>query len=151
MTALPTLVKTIQIKILDHIAQHCLICYDSGVSCAARQACEDPSSLIFPFQEDEAVRCGSCHLLFHQPCAAKMGGCQCGKLAPVDGKLPAQQRSESGIELNGFVDSPTQSSDAKTLAGIFSDLMSKATPEKLWKPRNSNPVILMGSLPGATR
>uniref|UniRef100_A0A1D1Z2Q9 Pleckstrin y domain-containing family M member 3 n=1 Tax=Anthurium amnicola TaxID=1678845 RepID=A0A1D1Z2Q9_9ARAE len=149
-SALPALVKTVEIKILDHIAQQCLICYDTGVPCAARQACNDPSSLIFPFQEAEAVRCSSCHLLFHQPCIAKMGSCPCGKLTPVDGRLhPAATGSRgANIELDGFVDAQTENSDAKTLAGFFSDLMSKARPGKFWKPRTNNHVILMGSLPG---
>lgn len=32
-------------------------------------------------------------------------------------------------------------------SGFFSDILSKARPDKLWRPRNSSPVILMGSLP----
>lgn len=48
--ALPVMVETISKKIVDHITDECLICYDVGVPCGARQACDDPSSLIFPFQ-----------------------------------------------------------------------------------------------------
>lgn len=32
-------------------------------------------------------------------------------------------------------------------SGFFSDILSKARPDKLWRPKNSSPVILMGSLP----
>ncbi|CAA6665534.1 unnamed protein product [Spirodela intermedia] len=150
-SALPTLVEMVEGKILTHIAQQCLICYDSGTPCAARQTCEDPSSLIFPFQEAEAVRCSSCNLLFHQPCILKMGSCPCGKLVPVDGQLrPASGAGQGAdIELKGFVDASAESSDAKALSGFFADLMSKARPENLWKKtRKTHPVILMGPLPG---
>ena len=49
-SGLPTLVETAEKKIFVHIAQQCLICYDSGSPCASRMNCIDPSSLIFPFQ-----------------------------------------------------------------------------------------------------
>ena len=32
-------------------------------------------------------------------------------------------------------------------SGFFSGILSKARPDKIWKPRNSSPVILMSSLP----
>ncbi|XP_062213132.1 uncharacterized protein LOC133913915 isoform X2 [Phragmites australis] len=48
--ALPVKVQTISNRILEHITEQCLVCYDTGVPCAARQACDDPLSLIFPFQ-----------------------------------------------------------------------------------------------------
>ncbi|XP_066309006.1 uncharacterized protein [Miscanthus floridulus] len=48
--ALPVKVQTISNRILEHITEQCLLCYDGGVPCAARQACDDPLSLIFPFQ-----------------------------------------------------------------------------------------------------
>jgi hypothetical protein len=32
-------------------------------------------------------------------------------------------------------------------SGFFSDILSKARPDKLWRPKNSNHVILMGSFP----
>ena len=50
VAALPVMVETISKKIMNHITDECLICYDVGVPCGARQACDDPSSLIFPFQ-----------------------------------------------------------------------------------------------------
>lgn len=50
MAVLPVIVETALRKILDHITEQCLICCDVGVPCGARQACSDPSSLIFPFQ-----------------------------------------------------------------------------------------------------
>lgn len=50
MAVLPVMVETVSSKILGHITEQCLICCDVGVPCGARQACNDPSSLIFPFQ-----------------------------------------------------------------------------------------------------
>lgn len=50
LAALPVMVETVSRKILEHITEQCLICCDVGVPCSARQACNDPSALIFPFQ-----------------------------------------------------------------------------------------------------
>ncbi|KAL6964404.1 hypothetical protein U1Q18_035459 [Sarracenia purpurea var. burkii] len=47
---LPAMVDTVARKILEHITEQCLVCCDVGVPCNARQACDDPSCLIFPFQ-----------------------------------------------------------------------------------------------------
>ncbi|XP_022736439.1 uncharacterized protein LOC111289560 isoform X2 [Durio zibethinus] len=48
--ALPMMVETVSRKIREHIVEQCLICCDVGVPCSARQSCNDPSFLIFPFQ-----------------------------------------------------------------------------------------------------
>ncbi|XP_010515132.1 PREDICTED: uncharacterized protein LOC104791032 isoform X2 [Camelina sativa] len=48
--ALPAIVETVRKKIVEHITEQCLVCCDVGVPCNARQACDDTSSLIFPFQ-----------------------------------------------------------------------------------------------------
>lgn len=50
IAALPVMVETVLRKIVEHITDRCLICCDVGVPCSARQACDTPSSLIFPFQ-----------------------------------------------------------------------------------------------------
>lgn len=47
---LPMMVENVSRRILEHITEQCLVCCDVGVACGARQACDDPSSLIFPFQ-----------------------------------------------------------------------------------------------------
>lgn len=44
------MLETVSRKILEHITEQCLICCDVGIPCSAKQACIDPSSLIFPFQ-----------------------------------------------------------------------------------------------------
>ncbi|KAF6164089.1 hypothetical protein GIB67_017673 [Kingdonia uniflora] len=56
-SALPLMMETVSSKILEHITQQCLVCCDVAVPCCARLACEDPPSLIFPFQ-DAGVRHG---------------------------------------------------------------------------------------------
>lgn len=60
VAALPVMVETISKKIVKHITDECLICYDVGVPCGARQACDDPSSLIFPFQVKPSI-----HICFY--------------------------------------------------------------------------------------
>lgn len=47
---LPTILEAVLKKIEEHITELCLECCDHGVPCGARQACDNPSSLIFPFQ-----------------------------------------------------------------------------------------------------
>ncbi|GFP92371.1 pleckstrin homology domain-containing family m member 3 [Phtheirospermum japonicum] len=62
-SALPVMVETVSRKIHEHITEQCLVCYDVGIPCSARKDCNDPLSLIFPFQHeatkqssDEGVR-----------------------------------------------------------------------------------------------
>ncbi|GJM94170.1 hypothetical protein PR202_ga10789 [Eleusine coracana subsp. coracana] len=145
-TALPVKVQTMSNRILVHITEQCLVCYDAGVPCAARQACDDPLSLIFPFQEDEATKCGLCGSIFHKQCFRKICVCPCGKASGTGRKIAALEQA-----VHGGTDRPTteslQPSSFSSSSGFFSDFLSKARPDKLWKPRNSSPVILMGSLP----
>eukprot|EP00494_Astrolonche_serrata_P013867 UN13992 len=75
-----------QIGYLNISRSKCLVCYDAGFPCAARQACDDPLALIFPFQEDEATRCGSCGSIFHKQCFRKISVCPCGKSASTGTK-----------------------------------------------------------------
>ncbi|KAG0485628.1 hypothetical protein HPP92_009707 [Vanilla planifolia] len=75
--ALPMMAENISNLILEHITQQCLVCYDSGIPCSAHQACHDPSSLIFPFQEAEAEKCSSCGSIFHKDCYVNLLGCPC--------------------------------------------------------------------------
>ncbi|GFP95327.1 ubiquitin carboxyl-terminal hydrolase 12 [Phtheirospermum japonicum] len=49
-TTLPVMVETVSRKIHEHITEQCLVCYDVGIPCSARKDCNDPLSLIFPFQ-----------------------------------------------------------------------------------------------------
>ncbi|XP_066314409.1 uncharacterized protein [Miscanthus floridulus] len=143
--ALPVKVQTISNRILEHITEQCLVCYDSGVPCAARQACDDPLSLIFPFQEDEATKCSLCGSIFHKQCFRKISVCPCGK-ASNGRKIAALEQAVhdgTGMPSTESIQPPPFSSSS----GFFSDILSKARPDKLWRPRNSSPVILMGSLP----
>ncbi|TKW14929.1 hypothetical protein SEVIR_5G199300v4 [Setaria viridis] len=142
--ALPVKVQTISNRILVHITEQCLVCYDAGVPCAARQACDDPLSLIFPFQEDEATKCGLCGSIFHKQCFRKISVCPCGKASNAGRKVVAlEQAGGTGMPSTESVQPPPFSSSS----GFFSDILSKARPDKLWRPKNSSPVILMGSLP----
>uniref|UniRef100_A0A1J3DVH1 Pleckstrin homology domain-containing family M member 3 n=1 Tax=Noccaea caerulescens TaxID=107243 RepID=A0A1J3DVH1_NOCCA len=76
--ALPAIVETVRRKILEHITEQCLVCCDVGISCNARQACDDTSSLIFPFQEDDVKKCRSCGSVFHKRCFSRLSNCHCG-------------------------------------------------------------------------
>lgn len=143
--ALPVKVLTISNRILEHITEQCLVCYDGGVPCAARQACDDPLSLIFPFQEDEATKCSLCGSIFHKQCFRKISVCPCGK-ASNGRKIAALEQAVhdgTGMPSTESIQPPPLSSSY----GFFSDILSKARPDKLLRPRNSSPVILMGSLP----
>lgn len=136
--ALPIMLETISSKIFEHITQQCLECYDAGVPCAARQACEDPSSVIFPFQETETTKCGLCASIFHKPCFLKLMGCPCVKQnnATAEAVSVGTHKALSGA-------SNVSKEDPVTGSGF----LSIARPDKIWKPRDGRPVILMGSLP----
>ncbi|KAB2633347.1 hypothetical protein D8674_029594 [Pyrus ussuriensis x Pyrus communis] len=145
---LPVIVETVSRKILDHITEQCLICCDVGVPCGARQACNDPSSLIFPFQEDEIERCPSCASVFHKPCFRKIMECTCGAHLREDEPAQLIRRATSGVgaEISGFLDLFGGGSGSGLLSGLF----SKAKPEKPREHKASDNVILMGSLPSTS-
>ncbi|KAG9449864.1 hypothetical protein H6P81_009829 [Aristolochia fimbriata] len=148
-SGLPILVENVSRKILEHITQQCLVCCDVGIACGARQACEDPSSFIFPFQEDEIKRCSSCNTVFHKPCYEKLAGCPCAKPAGSDLQASLQEKMPQGMKNmpNGSLDMTVENPDSNTNTGFFSNLLSMAKREMSWRNRNSTPVILMGSLP----
>lgn len=143
--ALPVMVETVSRKILEHIMEQCLICCDAGVPCDARQACDDPSSLIFPFQEGEVERCRSCELVFHKVCFKKLSSCPCGAQLKL-------YESKGGVdsEEDGTLDLLGTKTDSRSPVRFLSGLFSKAMPEKLLGSRNSDTVILMGSLPSTS-
>ncbi|PIA61866.1 hypothetical protein AQUCO_00200099v1 [Aquilegia coerulea] len=146
-SALPVMVKAVSTKILDHITQQCLICCDVGIPCGARQACEDPSSLIFPFQDDEIKRCKSCESVFHKPCFKNLSKCPCTVGSEVGkGAVPThdvKHESSNNEALATLVRKPDSGSPMKFLSNLFSNKRQ----EKALGRKNSNPVILMGSLP----
>ncbi|KAJ6358863.1 hypothetical protein OIU76_000568 [Salix suchowensis] len=112
--ALPVMVETVSRKILEHITEQCLICCDVGVPCGARQACNDPSSLIYPFQYSTS------------PASENLQNCSCGT------RLAADQVMESTNKLSrkasGFL--LGRRSDSSLHLGLLSGLLSKAHPEK---------------------
>lgn len=143
---LPVTVENVSSKILEHITEQCLVCYDSGIPCAARQDCDDPTSLIFPFQEAEAEKCIACGSLFHKPCFVKLiGCCPCGK-SKDGGRRPVT----GPIDLEEVSDRSTVPSGSTHSTGLLSEIISKARPDKMWRPKDSSPVILMGSLPSTS-
>ncbi|OVA20745.1 Phox homologous domain [Macleaya cordata] len=149
---LPVMLETVSRKILEHITQQCLVCCDVGVPCGARQACEDTSSLIFPFQESEVDRCSSCESVFHKPCFKKLDGCLCGA-SSIGSKVarPTDQlKCKTSTELDGSLDVSTRRPDSRTQVGFLSSLFSRARPDTMWGSKKSNPVILMGSLPSTS-
>ncbi|KAK6920687.1 Phox homology [Dillenia turbinata] len=141
--ALPVLVETVSRKIIEHVTEQCLVCCDVGVPCGARQACDDPSSLIFPFQESEVERCKSCESVFHKHCFNRLASCSCGvDLYVGNVTAPLKQlssESQSTVDLLGRkVESP---------GGLLSTLFSKMRKENVWGSKGNDNVILMGSLP----
>ncbi|KAL5816254.1 hypothetical protein ACOSQ3_024632 [Xanthoceras sorbifolium] len=148
--ALPVMVENVSRKILEHITEQCLICCDVGVPCSARQACNDPSSLIFTFQEGEVERCKSCEAVFHKPCFKKLTYCPCG--SPVGGEAGNSSKrvshSASG-ETNRSLTLLGNKSGSGLSIGLLSGLFSKAKPEKA-EHKDRDTVILMGSLPSTS-
>ncbi|KAJ8536469.1 hypothetical protein K7X08_034870 [Anisodus acutangulus] len=149
--ALPVMVETISRKILEHIAEQCLVCCDAGIPCNARQACDDPSSLIFPFQEGEIERCKSCQSVFHRRCFRRISSCPCGtRLKPEqEGNTSRGSQSASGA---GDLSLDLTVKRADLSKGLFSGLFSKVRSLKSseageQRPEDKSTVIVMGSLP----
>ncbi|KAK1564917.1 hypothetical protein Q3G72_014662 [Acer saccharum] len=149
--ALPVMVENVSRKILEHITEQCLICCDVGVPCCARQACNDPSSLIFTFQEGEVEKCKSCEAVFHKPCFRKLTYCPCGATLGVSEAVNST-KSESHNANSGANRSLTllgSRSGSGLSIGLLSGLFSKAKPEKA-EHKDNDTVILMGSLPSTS-
>ncbi|CAN4086036.1 unnamed protein product [Withania somnifera] len=148
--ALPVMVETISRKILEHIAEQCLVCCDVGIPCNARQACDDPSSLIFPFQEEEIERCKSCQSVFHKHCFRRTSSCLCGtQFKPEkDGNASRGNRSESSVD-NFSLDLPGRKADlSKGLPSrVFSKVRSLKSSEGGEQRLEDKTTIVMGSLP----
>ncbi|KAB1216623.1 Pleckstrin homology domain-containing family M member 3 [Morella rubra] len=140
--ALPVMVETVSRKIREHITERCLICCDVGVPCGARQLCNDPSALIFPFQDGEVERCSSCESLFHRHCFRKLTNCPCGTQFRLS-KSPSDEGSRA-LDLLG------RRSDSGLSVGLFSGLFAKANLVKTREHKDSDNVILMGSLPSTS-
>ncbi|KAL3342882.1 hypothetical protein AABB24_026760 [Solanum stoloniferum] len=149
--ALPVMVETISRKILEHIAEQCLICCDVGIPCNARQACDDPSSLIFPFQEEEIERCKSCQSVFHKHCFRRTSSCPCGtQFKPeLEGNTSRGHQSESSV---GNLSLALPGKNADLSKGLFSRVFSKVRSLKSseggeQRPEDKSTAIVMGSLP----
>ncbi|KAL2515324.1 Phox (PX) domain-containing protein [Forsythia ovata] len=154
-SALPVMVETVFRKIQEHITEQCLVCYDAGIPCSARLACNDPSSLIFPFQEGDIEKCKFCESVFHKNCFRKIPTCPCGAC------LNSQEVKQSTAErIHGMVSEANINSDllrskAESSSGLLAGLFSKLVPQKshgltLQRPEGVDNVILMGSLPNTS-
>ncbi|KAI3412642.1 PX domain-containing protein [Psidium guajava] len=153
--ALPVMLETVSRKILEHITEQCLICCDVGLPCGARQACNDPSSLIFPFQEDEVAKCKSCEQLYHKQCFKKLGTCPCRSQLEVYESLESFKTGSDNAsdEMNEALVLPRSRSGSVHTSGLLSGLFSKAKSDKLKDHRGGGGggnVILMGSLPSTS-
>ncbi|WCJ36088.1 Phox (PX) domain-containing protein [Euphorbia peplus] len=139
--ALPVMVETVSRKILEHITDQCLVCCDVGIPCSARQACNDPSSLIFPFQEGEVEKCSSCPSVFHKTCFRKLTNCSCGAVIGEEKSMGVHNKlSRKASDIFGR-------SGSGLSVGLLSGLFSRANPEKVKDHKDNDTVILMGSLP----
>ncbi|KAH6815739.1 hypothetical protein C2S51_020559 [Perilla frutescens var. frutescens] len=150
-SALPVMVETFSRKIQEHITDQCLICYDVGVPCGARQDCEDPPALIFPFQEGEVEKCRSCELVFHKNCLKKLASCPCGARFKLD------ETKRSPGEAIHSVDSNLSSTGgfAEPSSGLLAGLFSKVIPRRSQilrkkETEGAGNVISMSSLPSTS-
>ncbi|KAK6249515.1 hypothetical protein SCA6_003520 [Theobroma cacao] len=146
--ALPVMVETVSRKIQEHIVEQCLICCDVGIPCSARQSCNDPSSLIFPFQEGEIEKCMSCGSVFHKHCFKKLVDCPCGALLRADEATRHANSLIRGVSFgaSGALDLLGKRSSSGLPVGFLSGLFSKTKPEGMEHKDNEN-IILMGSMP----
>ncbi|KAK7350629.1 hypothetical protein VNO77_09455 [Canavalia gladiata] len=149
-TALPVMVETVSKKILEHITDQCLICCDVGIPCSARQDCSDPSSLIFPFQEDDIERCKACQSVFHKRCFRKLANCPCGAQLRLNERSLTNRRSQrGGGETRGALDLLGRGLNSGLSTRFLSGLFTKEKPEKTREHKDEN-IILMGSLPSTS-
>lgn len=150
--ALPVMVETVSRKIQEHITEQCLICCDVGVPCGARQSCDDPSSLIFPFQEEEIERCKACKSVFHKACFKKIKACPCKMDYNIDEAVGPFYNKPGHVrdEVEGTLDLLHRNLDSRSAVGFLSGFFSKGRQENTsWSKDNDN-VILMGSLPSTS-
>ncbi|OIT19773.1 hypothetical protein A4A49_40171 [Nicotiana attenuata] len=148
------MVDTILRKILEHITDQCLICYDVGIPCTARQDCDDPSSLIFPFQEGEIERCKSCDSVFHKHCFKRISSCPCGTRLKTEQEGSSTKGSQN-MGNWGILSLDLLGKRADLSKGLVTGFLGKV--RSLKSSRNeeeehedNNTVILMDSLPMTT-
>ncbi|XP_022726370.1 uncharacterized protein LOC111282515 isoform X2 [Durio zibethinus] len=147
--ALPVMVETVSRKIQEHIVEQCLICCDVGVPCSARQSCNDPSSLIFPFLEGDIEKCMSCGSVFHKDCFKRIANCPCGSLLRADEAMRHSNSLILGASFGangGALDLLGKRSSSGLPVGFLSGLFSRTKPEGMEHKDNEN-IIVMGSLP----
>ncbi|WJX39107.1 hypothetical protein P8452_26692 [Trifolium repens] len=147
--ALPVMVETVSRKILEHITDQCLVCCDVGIPCSARQDCSDPSSLIFPFQEDEIERCKSCQSVFHKRCFRKAANCPCGEQLKLNKTRSLTNRVGQwggGGGTRGALDLLGKGLSSGLSPRFLSGLFTKEKHDKTREHQGEN-IILMGSLP----
>uniref|UniRef100_A0A7N0T5S7 PX domain-containing protein n=1 Tax=Kalanchoe fedtschenkoi TaxID=63787 RepID=A0A7N0T5S7_KALFE len=147
-SALPVMVETVSRKILEHITEQCLFCCDAGVVCGAKQACRDPTALIFPFQESEVKKCRSCGLVFHEPCFKKLTNCSCEAHLRLEKAPGSAHRLDGGSNSEAGVFDAVRKNLASSLSETISGLFSKTTKsDRLGRQNSDSNVILMGSMP----
>lgn len=149
--ALPVILDTVLKKIEEHITEQCLVCCDAGIPCGARQACDDPSSLIFPFQEEQSIqRCETCKSVFHKHCFERLLACPCGAHLKDDDtpKSMTKLSPRAGSGTDGSLPLLRKKSEFTISEGLLSRLFSPGRQSK--RHVDSDNVILMGSLPNTS-
>ncbi|XP_033516746.1 uncharacterized protein [Nicotiana tomentosiformis] len=152
--ALPVMVDTVLRKIVEHITDQCLICYDVGIPCTARQDCDDPSSLIFPFQEGEIERCKSCDSVFHKHCFKRISSCPCGTRLKPEQEGNATKGSQN-MGNWGILSLDLLRKRADLSKGLVTGFLGKVRSLKSSRNEDeehedNNAIILMDSLPMTT-
>ncbi|KAI4326719.1 hypothetical protein MLD38_032003 [Melastoma candidum] len=147
--AVPVMLETVSKKIREHVMERCLVCCDVGVPCAAKQACTDPSSLIFPFQENEVEKCRHCQALYHQKCFDALGKCPCRLeiSAPEVGGSFKRNNGGSANEASGIRNLQSRRSGSPLLSEIFPAPFPKSKSVKVKHSRERDTLLRMGSLP----
>lgn len=110
------------------------------------------TKVLYHQQEGEIERCKSCALVFHKSCFGKLIACPCGaQLRPEEVAALTKKASSRGRgEAVGAVDLLGRKLSSGLGGGFLTGLFSRARPEKALDRKDSDNVILMGSLPSTS-
>lgn len=104
-------------------------------------------------QEGEVERCRSCDSVFHRHCFRRLVTCPCGaRLKPEEAKgITTGIRRGFASDVFSPLKSAGKATDASHgLLGLFSKAMPQTSLGHNDSPKDSNTVILMGSLPSTS-
>lgn len=142
---IPGLLTAIAENLKAHITKQCSFCQDTGEWCGAGILCDDPFSLIFPFQEDNVTSCRICHAPFHKKCFLKCTLCpSCCKDKSSKAIHAAESLDACKDELKGygehttFPDGELMARNASSSSLVGPDIQGSSTELDKASPSQGN-------------